>query len=120
MVEYMRVLATRRHVSIRSFDVNAATRLQVGHGHFQQSRLAVSFLTDDWTCRIKRWCGPRSRTKGGLERITKKRTKKLKAQNDNTRSRKVNQVKKSTEKSTGQSQSQPKSTPRPKDKEIQV
>ncbi|GJX30925.1 hypothetical protein Tco_0240780 [Tanacetum coccineum] len=31
-------------------------------------------------------------------------------------SRKVNQVKKSTEKSTGQSQSQPKSTPRPKSK----
>ncbi|GJS20408.1 hypothetical protein Tco_0449040 [Tanacetum coccineum] len=30
--------------------------------------------------------------------------------------RKVNQVKKSTEKSTGQSQSQPKSTPRPKSK----
>ncbi|GKA80850.1 hypothetical protein Tco_1426134, partial [Tanacetum coccineum] len=25
MVEYMRMLATRRHVSIRSFDVNDAT-----------------------------------------------------------------------------------------------
>ncbi|GKF51126.1 hypothetical protein Tco_0147593 [Tanacetum coccineum] len=36
------------------------------------------------------------------------------------RSRKVNQVKTSTEKSTGQSQSLSKSTPRPKDKEIQV
>ncbi|GJV56415.1 hypothetical protein Tco_1457420 [Tanacetum coccineum] len=40
MVEYRRVLATRRHVSIRSFDVNAATRPQVGLGHFQQSRPA--------------------------------------------------------------------------------
>ncbi|GJZ50855.1 hypothetical protein Tco_0605370 [Tanacetum coccineum] len=59
MVEYRRVLATRRHVSIRSFDVNAATRPQVGLGHFQQSRPVVSFLTDDWTCRIKRWCDPR-------------------------------------------------------------
>ncbi|GKC18560.1 hypothetical protein Tco_1020710, partial [Tanacetum coccineum] len=53
MVEYRRVLATRPHVGIGSFDVNAATRPQVGRGHLQQSRFAVSFLTNDWACKIK-------------------------------------------------------------------
>ncbi|GJW31433.1 RNA-dependent RNA polymerase 6 [Tanacetum coccineum] len=54
MAEYRRVLVTRPHVGIGSFDVNAATRPQVGLGTLQQSRSVVSFLTDDWTCRIKR------------------------------------------------------------------
>ncbi|GJY81933.1 putative reverse transcriptase domain-containing protein [Tanacetum coccineum] len=58
MAEYRRVLVTRPHVGIGSFDVNAATRPQVGLGTLQQSRSVVSFLTDDWTCRIKRWGRP--------------------------------------------------------------
>nr|GEW30790.1 reverse transcriptase domain-containing protein [Tanacetum cinerariifolium] len=49
-----RVLVTRPHVGIGSFDVNAATRPQVSLGTLQQSRFSFSLLTDDWTCRIKR------------------------------------------------------------------
>nr|GEZ69898.1 hypothetical protein [Tanacetum cinerariifolium] len=42
-----RVLETRSHIRMGSFDINVATRPKVGLGHLQQSRFAVPFLTDD-------------------------------------------------------------------------